>query len=179
MQRGDDAAGIVDGQRGLRDIGDRRIRRNIERGDVVLGLHQRHRLGDLAHRAFDFRMAGMADEDEPAALADIALALVVHLGDQRAGCVQDRQLARCGFLFDALGDAVGAENGDRIGRHFGEVLDKARALGLQALHHVLVVHDLVAHIDRRPEFLQRPFDDLDGAHDAGAETTRLGENHFH
>ena len=67
----------------------------------------------------------------------------------------------------------------RIRRHFGEVLDEARALGLEALHHVLVVHDLVAHIDRRTEFLQRPFDDLDGAHDAGAKTARLGEYHFH
>jgi hypothetical protein len=74
---------------------------------------------------------------------------------------------------------VRAENGDCIGRHFGEILDEARALGLEAFHDVLVMHDLVADIDRRPEFLQRPFDDLDGAHHASAETTRLGKNHFH
>ena len=148
-------------------------------GHVAFGLHQRHRLGDLAHRAFDLGMAGMADEDEPAALADIALALVVHLGDQRAGRVQHRKLARRGFLLDALGHPMCAENGDRIGRDFGEVLDEARALGFQALDHMLVVHDLVAHIDRRAEFLQRPLDDLDGAHDAGAEAARLGEDHFH
>ena len=66
-----------------------------------------------------------------------------------------------------------------LGGNFGEVLDEARALGLQAFHHVLVVHDLVTHIDRRAEFLQRPFDDLDGAHHAGAEAARLGEYHFH
>ena len=153
--------------------------RNVERGDVALGLHQRHRLGDLAHRALDLRMAGMADEDEPASLADITLALIVHLGDQRAGGVEHRQLARSGFFLDALGDAMGAEDGDGIGGNFGEVLDKARALGLEALHHMLVVHDFVTHIDRRAVFLQRPLDDLDGAHDAGAKTAGLGENHFH
>jgi hypothetical protein len=27
--------------------------------------------------------------------------------------------------------------------------------------------------------LQRPLDDLDGAHDTGAEATRLGEYYFH
>jgi hypothetical protein len=39
--------------------------------------------------------------------------------------------------------------------------------------------DLVTHIDRRTEFLQRSFDDFDGAHDSGAKTTRLGQYHFH
>ncbi len=121
----------------------------------------------------------MADQNELAALADIALALVMHLGDQRAGRVQDRQRAGGGFFLDAFGDPMGAENGDRIRRHFGQVLDEAGAFGLEALHHMLIVHDLVAHIDRRAVFLQRPFDDLDGAHDTGAETARLGEYHFH
>jgi hypothetical protein len=37
----------------------------------------------------------------------------------------------------------------------------------------------MAHIDRRAVFLQSAFDDLDGAHDTGAETARLSEDHFH
>ena len=52
-------------------------------------------------RAFDLRMAGMADQDQRAALGDIALALVVHLGDQRAGGIEHRQPARRGFVLDA------------------------------------------------------------------------------
>jgi hypothetical protein len=44
---------------------------------------------------------------------------------------------------------------------------------------MLVVHDLVADVDRRTEFLQRPFDDFDGAHHARAKTARLGQYHFH
>jgi hypothetical protein len=34
-------------------------------------------------------------------------------------------------------------------------------------------------VDGRTELLQRSFDDFNGAHDAGAETTGLGENYFH
>ena len=44
---------------------------------------------------------------------------------------------------------------------------------------MLVVHDLVAHIDRRTVFLQRALDDLDRAHDAGAEAAGLGQNDLH
>ena len=92
VQRGDDAARVIDAQRGLRHIGDRRIGGNVELVDVGFGLDQSDRLGDLAHRALDLRMAGMADENELPALRDIALALVVHLGDQRAGRVEHRQM---------------------------------------------------------------------------------------
>ena len=179
MERRDDAAGIVDAERGLGDVSDGRVGRNLELADIGFGLHQRHRLGDLAHGAFDLGVAGMADENELAALADIALALIMDLGDQGAGRVEDRQRAGGGFFLDAFCHPMGAEDGDRIGRHFGQVLDEARAFGLQALHHVLIVHDLVAHIDRRAVFLQRPFDDLDGAHHTGAKSTRLGEYNFH
>ena len=72
-----------------------------------------------------------------------------------------------------------AEDRHRVRRHFGKVLDEARAFGLQTFHDMLVVHDLVTHIDWRAEFLQRPLDDLDRAHDAGAKAARLGEYHFH
>ena len=44
---------------------------------------------------------------------------------------------------------------------------------------MLVVHDLVPDIDRRAVFLQRALDDLDGAHDTGAEAARLREDDLH
>ena len=179
MKRGDDAAGVVDAQRGLRHISNRGVGGDIESVDVAFGLHQSHWLGDLAHRALDFGVPGVTDENEAAALRDIALALVVHLGDQGAGRVEHRQVPRGGLLLHALGDAVGAENRYRVWRHFRQVLDKARAFGLQTLDHVLVVHDLVADIDRRAELLQRPFDDFDGSHHARAKTTRLGQYDSH
>jgi hypothetical protein len=41
------------------------------------------------------------------------------------------------------------------------------------------VNDLVPDIDRWTVFLQRAFDDLDGAHNAGAKTARLSEDYLH
>src|SRR4029079_6123999 len=46
------------------------------------------------------------------------------------------------------------------------------ALGLEALHHVTVMDDFMAHIDGRAVFGQRQLDDLDRLGDAGAETAR-------
>jgi hypothetical protein len=120
-----------------------------------------------------------ADQDKRAALADIALALVVDLGHQRTGRVEHRQPARRRLLFHALRHAVGAEDRDRVGRHLGEILHEPRALGFEAFDDVLVVHDLVAHVDGRPIFLQRALDDLNGANHARAKSARLGQDHFH
>src|SRR5690606_28456463 len=60
-----------------------------------------------------------------------------------------------------------------------ELLDEHGALGAQALHHGLVVHDLVADVDGRAVERERPLDDLDGALDARAEAARIGEEDFH
>ena len=54
-----------------------------------------------------------------------------------------------------------------------------RTLGAQPLDDVAVVHDLVADIDRRAVFLERALDDLDRPLDAGAEASRLGQDHPH
>jgi hypothetical protein len=103
----------------------------------------------------------------------------MDLGHQRAGCIQNGQPTLGGLFFDAFGDPVGTEDGNRMRRNFRQILDKDRAFALQALDHVFVMDDLVAHIDRGAVFLQRALDDLDGTHDSGAKTTRLREKHFH
>jgi hypothetical protein len=50
---------------------------------------------------------------------------------------------------------------------------------LEVVDHELVVHDFVAHVDRRAQGLDGALDDLDGAVDAGAEATRVGEQDVH
>ena len=55
------------------------------------------------------------------------------------------------------------------------VLDEHRAESLEPADDVLVVDDLVAHVDRRPVLLEQPLDDLDRAVDAGAERARRRE----
>src|SRR6185312_8895613 len=106
-------------------------------------------------------------------------ALGVHLGHQRAGGIEDVQAALFSVQLDLLGDAVSAEDGDTVGRNFRQVLDEPGAARLQGVDHPFIVHDLVTHIDRRPVFLERAFDDLDGAHHAGAKSARLREDDPH
>jgi len=63
--------------------------------------------------------------------------------------------------------------------HLVHFLDEDRAGGAQLVHHVAVVHHLVAHVDRRAVGFQRTFDDGDGAIHAGAESARIGEQDVH
>ena len=175
----DDVLGVVHAQGGLGDVGHRGVRRQRQSRHIVDVLDQQHRAGNLAHGSLDLGMAGMADQDQGPALGHIALALVVDLGDQRAGGIEHRQAARGGLFLDAAGHAMGAEHGDRLRRNFRQILDEDRALVLQAFDHVFVVHDLVAHIDRRAVFLQRALHDLDRAHDARAKAARLRQINFH
>src|ERR1700690_2547878 len=121
----------------------------------------------------------MANQDERPAFRHIALALVVDLGHPRAGGIEDRQPARRGFLLHAPRHAVGAEYGDGVRRHFGEILNEDRALVLEAFDHVFVVNDLVSHIDGRAIFFEGTLDNLDRTHDACAKPTGLRKIYFH
>ena len=154
-------------------------RGEVERGDVGRVLHQEHRAGNLAHRALDFGMAGVADQDHLPSGGDVALALAVDLGDQRAGGIEHGQAALFRVILDAARDAVRAEDRNGAGRHLAQVLDEARAFCAQAFDDMAVVHDLVADVDRRTVDLQRSLDDVDGANDAGAEAAGLGQDHPH
>ena len=74
---------------------------------------------------------------------------------------------------------MGAEHGDGAFGHFVQFLDKARALVLELVHHMLVVDDLMADIDGLAVFIERLFHDIDGAHDPGAKAAWLGKNDSH
>ena len=82
LQRVDHAAGVVDAQRGLGDVGDRRVRvGEVEPLDIGLGLHEDAPAPAIwpivpstsGWPAWPIRIT-------VAALRDVALALVVHLG---------------------------------------------------------------------------------------------------
>ncbi len=111
----------------------------------------------------------MTNENHDASLVDIALALKVDLRDKRADCVEDRQATRFGVHLDGARHSVRAENRHRARRNFGKVLHEARALGLEALHHVPVMDDLVTHINGRAEFFERALHNLDGPDHAGTK----------
>ncbi len=175
-QPGDDRGRLVDRQRRLREVGDPLRVLDLERVDVVLGLDQHDRAGDLAHRPLDLLVAGMADEHDRVAVGRELDGLAVDLGDERARRVDRAQPARPGLGMDRRRHAVGGEDRDRaLGDLVAELVDEDRpALG-QLLDHVLVVDDLLAHVDGRAVELERALDGLDGAIDAGAVAARRGE----
>ena len=140
-----------------------------------IALDQVHAASRLAHRALGLGMAAVADHHDLAAPVAHARHLHVHLGDERAGRVEHLEAARVGLAAHVVRHAVGGEDHRGARGHLGQLLDEHRALGAQVLDHVLVVHDLVAHVDRRAVQLERALDDVDGAVHAGAEAARLGE----
>jgi hypothetical protein len=121
----------------------------------------------------------VADQDHVAALARVARDLHVHLGHQRAGRVEHAQAASARLRLHRLGDPVRAEDHGGVGRDLVELLDEHGAEAAQAVHHEPVVHDLVAHVDRRAEQLDGALDDVDGAVHARAEAARIGEQDLH
>ena len=76
---------------------------------------------------------------------------------------------------DAGRHAVGREHGGRALGDLGLGLDEDRAPLAQLLDDVLVVHDLLAHVDGRAVQLERVLHRLHGAVDAGAVSARRRE----
>ena len=72
-----------------------------------------------------------------------------------------------------------AEDHRGVGRHLVEFLDEHGPEAAQPVDHELVVHDLVAHVDRRAEELDGALDDVDGTVHAGAEAAGIGEQDLH
>ena len=122
-------------------------------------------------------MADVADEDDAPAAFMVNLGFAVHLGDERAGGVDSEELARRGLLGHRFRDAVGGED-HRMGARGGflEFLYEDDALGLERVDDEFVVHDLMAHVDRRPVKPERLLHNIDRPHDAGAKTARRTEN---
>ena len=111
--------------------------------------------GHLAHGADDLRVAGMPDQQHGATGLLVALDLAVNLGDQGAGGVGEEQPPAPGFGRHGLGHAVGREDHQPVIGHLVQLLDEHGTQRPQLIHHVAVVHDLVADIDRRAIPAQR------------------------
>ena len=174
LQGGNDRRRVVDRQRGLGDEGELRGILRLKLLRLLDGLDQDHRAGrQLAERADDLRVTGVADHRDLAAALEMDFRLAVDLRHQRTGCVEREEIAALGFRRDRLRHAMRREHHRRVGiGNLVQLLDEDRALGAQALHHVAVVDDLVPDIDRRAIELQRPFHRVDGADHARAKAAR-------
>ncbi len=114
----------------------------------------------------------MTDEQDVLALFDLPFGLAVNLTHQWAGGVDIQHLAPFGFCRDRFGHSMRAEHDRCVVRHLVEFLDEDRALRLQAVDDITIVHDFMPDIDRGTVFLQRTLDDLDGAVDPCTEAAR-------
>ena len=175
-KRRDDLRRIIHRQRRLGDEGEVLGILGLERQSVLKGLDQ----GDRAFRklpqgAVDFGMARVADKYHMAVGLIMAFGVQVHLGDQGAGCVQIEHVAKARFRRSRLGHAMGGKNDGTIVGAFAQLFDEDGAELPQPIDHMVVMNDLVLHIDGRAIFFDRPFDDLDGPIDSGAEAPRIGE----
>ena len=135
----------------------------------------------LPHRAFDFGMELMANQDTLAACAAEADDFQVHLGHQGAGGIENLEAALLCLFLHGLRNTVGTEDHDgrtpcRIERrNVCQLIHEDRAALPQCVHHKLVVDHFVTHVDRRAIDVQRPVDDVDGAVHPGAEAAGIGE----
>ena len=121
----------------------------------------------------------MPDQDDVAAALEMDLGLAMHLGDQRTGGIERKEIALLGLIGNRARHAMRGKDDRRVGfGDFVEFLDENRALGLQAVDHIAVMDDLVADIDRRPIEGERPLDRIDGPHDPGAKAAGGAQNHL-
>ncbi len=134
---------------------------------------------ELTDGPLDLGVSRVTDEKYLACFAGITRDLHVHLGHQRTGGVEHREGPALCLLLHHPRHSVRAEDHSGAGGHLLEFLDKHGTDGAQAVHHVFVVHDLMAHVDGRPEQVDGALDDIDGSIDAGAESTRIGEKYLH
>src|SRR5690606_24387387 len=175
--------GVVHGERGLSNVGQLAWIFHFQHFYVGFVFHQVDvaavAVVVLAHGAFHFRMAVVADEDAFASVAAVAHHFHMHFGDQRAGGVEHFQAAAGGFVLYRLGYAVGAEDHQLVIWHFVQLVHKDRAALPQVADHELVVDHFVAHVDGRPKHVQCAVYDFYGAVYAGTEATGVSESDLH
>src|SRR6266566_2542724 len=94
-------------------------------------------------------------------------------------CSRILATSRCTFVTRGARNAMRAEDDDAARRNLRQLVDEDRAQAFEPVDDELVVHDFVAHVNRRAELLQRQLDDRDRAVDAGAEAAGIGENDVH
>ena len=121
----------------------------------------------------------MADQNDIAALAGIALHFHVDLGDERTGCIKHGETAGLRFGFHRARHAVSGENDRGAGGDFLQLLDEYRAESPQPVHDVSVVHDFVPDIDGPSKQLDRALDNIDRPIHSRTESTWVGQKHFH
>jgi hypothetical protein len=122
-------------------------------------------------------VAFVADQQDVVVVGGESPGLVVHLRDEGARRVDGAQIAFASLVVDLGRDPVRGEHDSGTLGHFFVLVNEDRALRLQRRDDVLVVDDLLTHVDGRVVELQRLFDCLHRPVDSCAVAARLRQQH--
>ena len=160
---------------GLSDVGDLRPRGNGQPLGLFARCHHVDAAIDATGGAHHLGVAVVADDDHLMAHGVVFLHHAMDGGDQRAGGVDPPQAEGGGLLLHLARHAMGAEDAYPATGNLFEVLDEDRPVVFQRGEDMLVVDDLVQHIDRATVALQAEPDRGDSPFHPCAETARGGE----
>ena len=121
------AFGIVHRQRGLGNVGQMIRCFHLQFGDVLFGFDQVNPIGDLTHRAFDFRMAFMTNHDDFKTAFTHAFDFNMYLGHQRTGRIENMQIAALRLGTHRERHAMCGKNHGTAVRRFVQLLNEHRA----------------------------------------------------
>ena len=176
LQDADHFGGVADRERGLS--------RPCETGGVVgrdgaavgFCFHEEDASGGrLSEGAGDFGVVAVSDEDDLAVAGDVAAHFAVDFLHERAGRVNVEETARARVIGDGARDAVRRGDDGTVGRRFAEFADEDGAFSGEVSDDPPVVDDFVSDIDGFAEAVEGVFHGVDGACDAGAESSWRGE----
>ena len=174
-EHADGIHGLVHGQGGLGEPDQLGALGELQGVHIGLSIDQVDHVWGLARGAFHFLVSVVADQHDLVALTRKADDLMVHLGDQRAGGIQGIELQGASLLVHHRGNAMGGKHHVGAVGNFGGFIHEDHAALFKGGHHVLVVHDLLAHKQWRPVLFQGFFHSFDCAIHTGAITARCGQ----
>jgi hypothetical protein len=120
-------------------------------------------------------MAPMSYQQDVGAFTFMAMRFDMNLGYKRAGGINSNHLTAFGLRNDCFGYAMGGKNNRGTFGNFIEFLNKYSPHSGKTIHDVPVMHDLVADVDRRAEFLKCDFNYTNSTINAGTETAWRGK----
>jgi hypothetical protein len=123
-------------------------------------------------------MALVTNHDDLQACIVMALRLDMDLAHKRASRIDKNHLAPRSLGRHSLRHTMRRKDNRAIIGAIFKFLDKNSAFGAQIVDNIFVVHNLVAHIDRRAPLIDCNLDNLDGAVDPRTKAARGGKNNF-
>ena len=166
--------GVIHAERGLRD---NRQPLRLPWMDACHVGHIFHQVDaavvQLAHGALHLGVALVADHDELITLFVQLGHFYVDLADQRAGGIKNPEAARLRLQLNSLGHTVCGKNQGSPRWYVIECFNKDSTFFFEVVHHIGVVHNLMAYVDGAAKLLQCALHDLDCPVHTGAKTPRF------